>query len=371
MKKVTIAKIALFFTAVLWGSTFTIGKIASEVFSPSFIIALRFLIASIALLIVAYPQRKQLDKKYFHDGLLMGITLFASYILQVGGLALDTSPGKSAFLCTTYSVMVPFLYWFITKEKPKARHIICVFLCLIGVGLLSLQGGWGMSMGDILTVLSGVPCAINIVICSIVCKDRNVLLLTTIELWVVTILAWLFVFIGNGLPNAFPLNAVAGITFLGLFATALCLYLQSYGLKYAEPAIGGMILSLESVFGVIFSMMIYHEHITLRMLIGFIVIFVAIVLSQLDDTKKLEISKAINRIKKMEAMFEELVNCNSNEIHENAYYKNLLNKVIDYYENGLWLKDYELDEKGLLPSNLKRGILSQDVLYNFLEDINY
>ena len=70
MKQSTIAKIALFVTAVLWGSTFTIGKLASEVFSTSFIIAFRFLIAGIILLIVAYPQRKQLDKKYWIDGWL-------------------------------------------------------------------------------------------------------------------------------------------------------------------------------------------------------------------------------------------------------------------------------------------------------------
>lgn len=90
MKQSTIAKIVLFMTAVLWGSTFTIGKLASEAFSASFIIALRFLIASTALLVVAYPQRKQLDKKYWVDGFWMGITLFASYMLQVGGLALVT-----------------------------------------------------------------------------------------------------------------------------------------------------------------------------------------------------------------------------------------------------------------------------------------
>ena len=282
MKKSTIAKMALFLTAMLWGSTFTIGKLAAEVFSPSFIIALRFLIASIALLIVAYPQRKQLDRKYLIDGFWMGLTLFSSYILQVCGLALDTSPGKSAFLSTTYSVMVPFFHWMATRERPKAHHLVCVFLCLFGVGVLSLSGGWGMSAGDLLTVLSGVPCAINIVISSIVCQKRNVLLLTTIELWVVTILAWIFVFAGGGLPAAAPLDAVGGIVYLGLFATALCLYMQSYGLKYAEPAIGGMLLSLESVFGVIFSVILYHETITVRMLAGFAVIFAAILLSQWD-----------------------------------------------------------------------------------------
>ena len=285
MKKSMIAKIALFLTAVLWGSTFTIGKIASEVFSASFIIAFRFLIASLALTVAAYPHRKQLDKKYLIDGFWMGLTIFCSYFLQVSGLTMDTSPGKSAFLSTTYSVMVPFLYWLVTKDRPKVHHILCVFLCLAGVGILSLTGGWGMSAGDFMTVLSGLPYAINIVISAIVCKNRNALLLTTIELWVVTILAWIFVFAENSFPTEFPMKAVGGIMYMGLLATALCLYLQTYGLKYAEPAIGGMLLSLESVFGVLFSVILYHEQVTFRMLIGFAVIFIAILLSQWEGKK--------------------------------------------------------------------------------------
>lgn len=285
MKQANIAKMALFLTAALWGSTFTIGKIAAEVFSASFIIALRFLIASAALLIVSYPQRKQLDKKYLIDGFWMGITLFAAYMLQVSGLTLDTSPGKSAFLSTTYSVMVPFVYWFVTKEFPKLHHLICVLLCLLGVGILSLSGGWEMSAGDIVTVLSGVPYAVNIVISSIACRNRNALLLTMIELWVVTIFAWIFVFGGNALPTEFPVSAAGGLIYMGLFATALCLFLQTYGLKYAEPAIGGMLLSLESVFGVLFSVVVYHEKLTIRMLTGFAVIFMAILLAQWEGNQ--------------------------------------------------------------------------------------
>lgn len=288
MKRSAIAKIVLFFTALLWGSTFTIGKLASEVFSASFIIALRFLVAAVVLLLAAWPLRKQLDKKYWMFGFWMGLTQFVSYILQVGGLALDTSPGKSAFLCTTYSVLVPFFHWFATKQRPKVHHLLCVFLCLSGVGILSLSGGWGMSLGDVLTVLSGVPCAMNIVLTAIACQKRNVLLLTTIELWVVAAFAWLFVLGGNTFPTTFPLDAVGGIVYLGLFATALCLFMQGYGLKYAEPAIGGMLLSLESVFGVLFSVIIYHERITPRMILGFAVIFVAIVLSQWDGKKVAE-----------------------------------------------------------------------------------
>lgn len=290
MKKKGYGKLALFLTAMLWGTTFAIGKIATEVFSASFVIALRFTVASIALMIVAAPLYKLLNKKYWVDGIWMGITLFISYILQVEGLAGDTSPGKSAFLCTTYCVMVPFIHWFATKKRPRILHVLCVFICLFGIGILSLQGGFEMSSGDILTVLSGVPCAVNIVISSIVCQNKNPLLLTTIELGVVAVLAWMFVIFTDTFPSRFPVNAVGGIVYLGLVATALCLFLQSYGLKYAEASIGGMILSLESVFGVLFSIVIYHETITLRMLIGFAVIFIAILLSQLELKEKRDLS---------------------------------------------------------------------------------
>ncbi len=285
MKKTTTAKLILFVTAMIWGSTFTIAKLASAVFSASFIIAFRFTIASILLLLAAYPLRSFLNKQYLSDGIRMGITLFASYMLQVAGLTMDTSPGKSAFLCTTYSVMVPFLYWFITKKRPDILHLICVFICISGIGVLSLQGDLRMSAGDILTVLSGVPCAFNIVISSIACKDKHPLLLTTIELWVVAILAWIFVLLTNSLPTDLPIHTVGAITYLGVFGTALCLFFQSYGLKYADPSVGGMILSLESVFGVIFSIILYHETVTFRMLIGFIMIFTAIILSQQDSNK--------------------------------------------------------------------------------------
>lgn len=280
MNKKHYSKTALFLTAMLWGSTFAIGKIAAEAFSASFIIALRFSVASIALVFASYPLWKLMNKAYIKDGIGMGGTLFLSYMFQVIGLTMDTSPGKSAFLCTTYCILVPFLHWGLTKERPRLKHFLCVFICLAGIGILSLQGDMSMTMGDIMTLLSGVPCAVNLVHSSIACKDKDPLLLTTIELWTVTVLAWVCVFASNTFPEVYPMGAVGGIVYLGLIATALCLFLQSYGLKYENPAIGGMILSLESVFGVLFSIILYREQITLRMLLGFAVIFIAIVVSQ-------------------------------------------------------------------------------------------
>lgn len=282
MKTKTYAKLALLLTSTLWGTTFTLGKLATEAFSVSFIIAFRFTLASIILLLVSIPLRNLLNKEYWIDGFWMGLTLFTSYMLQIGGLALDSTPGKSAFLCTTYTVLVPFINWFVTKERPQLRHVLCIILSIIGIGILSLQSGGEILIGDLFVILSGVPCAFNIVVSAIACKDKNALLLTTIEMLTVTVLSWGTVLLTDTFPENFPLNTIGSLIYLGLIATALCLYLQSFGLKYAEASIGGMLLSLESVFGVIFSIILYHEQITLRMVTGFIIIFTAIILAQIE-----------------------------------------------------------------------------------------
>ena len=286
MTKKKIAKPALFLTAMIWGSTFAVAKLATEAFSASFINAFRFTTAAVVLMIAAYPLRKMIDKTYMVYGFLMGVTLFGGYIMQTIGLTMDTSPGKSAFLSTTYCVVVPFLYWIVTKETPRLLHIFCILLCVTGVGVLSLQGSMGMSGGDLMTVASGIPTAANIVVSSVACKDRHPLLLTLIELWTVAVLAWIMVLATGSFPEAFPIGAVGGIIYLGVFATALCLFLQSFGLKYAQASVGGMILSLEAVFGVIFSIILYHEKVTGRMIIGFVIIFAAIILSQREPKEK-------------------------------------------------------------------------------------
>ena len=285
MKK-KFAKPMLFLTAFIWGSTFTVAKIVTETFSATFVNAMRFTIASACLLIAAYPLRRLADKKYIFYGTLMGITLFGSYLMQTVGLTWDTSPGKSAFLSTTYCIFVPFLYWGVTKKKPKLQHLACVLICVTGVGILSLKGGGGMTNGDIITVLSGIPGAANIVVSSIGCKGRNTLLLTAIELGVVMILSWAGVLLTGSMPASYSAEAVGGLIYLGIFATALCLASQSFGLKYTEAAIGGMILSLEAVFGVLCSVVLYHEQVTGRMIVGFAVIFAAIILSQIEFGKK-------------------------------------------------------------------------------------
>ncbi len=86
-----------------------------------------------------------------------------------------------------------------------------------------------------------------------------------------------------------------------------------------------------------------------------------------------QLQEAIERIQYMESLFDTLqqaVQEDYTAIQTHTVYKEALAILTQYYENGLWLSDYELDEQNLLPPSLKRGVLSQDGLYDFLSDIN-
>ena len=79
--------------------------------------------------------------------------------------------------------------------------------------------------------------------------------------------------------------------------------------------------------------------------------------------------ETIERIRVMEQYFDllqEIAISDPNALREGGSSAQKLKILAQYYENGQWLRDYELDEQGLLPQNLKRGVLSQDALYAFL-----
>ncbi len=88
--------------------------------------------------------------------------------------------------------------------------------------------------------------------------------------------------------------------------------------------------------------------------------------------KEEELQAVIFRIQKMEGYLDEIskamLDCNKS-IKNNAELKRMLQELIDYYENGQWLKDYEYDERGELPKDLKRGVLAQDTLYNLISEL--
>lgn len=86
-----------------------------------------------------------------------------------------------------------------------------------------------------------------------------------------------------------------------------------------------------------------------------------------------KLQETITRITKMEFYFDTIqkaLEINPDFLKKEAPAGIMLQELTEYYENGQWMTDYEADEAGLLPSDLKRGVLSEDGVYNLLFDID-
>lgn len=274
-----LPKFALFSAALIWGSSFFIVKNTVDIFPTNFLLAIRFTIGCL-LLCVLFPKKlTQLNRTCLWQGIVLGLLIFTAYCIQTIGLT-DTTPGKNAFLTAAYCILVPFLYWITDKRRPDLYNFSAAFLCLAGIGLVSFDGSFSMRFGDAMTLISALFFAAHIVAGARFGGKSDPILLTILQFGTASVCSWVLGFTTETFPKEIPLNAALGLLYLAVFATTIALLLQNIGLKYADPTSGAILLSLESVFGVLFSMLFYQERLTLRLGAGFLLIFIAVILSE-------------------------------------------------------------------------------------------
>ena len=277
--KQSIGRAALFGAALIWGSSFLVMKQSVDVFPTHLLLGLRFALALLTLSLVFIKKLKHLHKATILHGAVAGLLLFLAYSVQTMGL-IETTPGKNAFLTAIYCIMVPFLNWALTKKRPDGYHCSAALLCLCGIGFVSLTGDLGISTGDGLTLLGGFFFALHMVTISRFGKDKDPVLFTLCQFAMAALCSFAVFFLTEAPPVHVPPQSLMGLLYLSFFATAGALLLQNVGQKYTNPTSAALLLSLESVFGVLFSVFMGAEQLTPRLIIGFALIFVSIVLSE-------------------------------------------------------------------------------------------
>lgn len=280
--KTLLASSGLLLVTLLWGVSFAVVKNSLDLVPPIYMMAFRFSIASLFLLIIFFNKLKLIKKSTLKKGALLGIFLALGYALQTIGVVYTTA-GKNAFITTTYVIFVPFIYWIFTKRKPGSISIITAFVGFLGIGLLSLQDDMTVNKGDVLTLLCGIAYASHMVFIALFTQKEDPLILNLVQVFFVTIFSWLLAPLYD---DAFPLEAISHVQtiwsmlFLGIFCTMLAFLLQTLCQKYVPPGPASLIMSLESVFGAFFAWILLGEILTLRMFLGASLVFVAIILSQ-------------------------------------------------------------------------------------------
>lgn len=278
--KEIFANMILILVAAIWGGGFVAGKLALTGLSPLAILMHRFCISAVFFGIFFFPKIKAVGSRTVKMGLIIGFLQFAGLLVQLIALQYTTS-AKQSFIAASYVIFTPFIAWLLTKTRPRRIEIIAAALALSGIGFISLSSGFEkLQIGDPLTLGFALIFSLQIVLVGSFARDLDVFALTFYQFAFAGILSAAAVLI-TGTP-IIPTGAasMAGSVYLSFINTGLAICLQNYAQKYTKDSRAALLLSLESVFGFIFSIIIFGESVTLTMTFGCAIVFCAILLSK-------------------------------------------------------------------------------------------
>lgn len=287
-----IGEIMLCITAIIWGSGFVVSAVALEHYTPYQILAGRFLIGFLILGVIFYKKFKGLNKGIIIKGLVLGFFLYIAFALQTVGLQY-TTPSKNAFLTAVNVVIVPFIAFFAYKRKIDKFELTGAILAIIGIGFLSLQFSADVNVGDLLTLACAVAFAYQIFYTAKYVKDEDPITLTIVQMFFAAVFAWVVVLFKGELSFSFETEAVGSLFYLAAFSTTLAFLFQTIAQKFTNETKAAIILSTESFWGMVFSVILLSEVLTARMVIGAILILCAIMISEtkLSFLKKKSVEK--------------------------------------------------------------------------------
>lgn len=285
-------KLLIIVATIIWGFSFVVVKDAVDAVTPAWLMGMRFT-ATALILTVAFHKtlRDNLDASHLVAGAVLGVLSFLGFWIQTVGIT-DTTPGRNAFLTATYCVMVPFFYWAVAKRRPTVFNLVAAVLCIAGVGFVSLGGDFSFSMrwGDAMTLLAAVFFALHMVAVPIFATKRDIMTITIVQIGVSGLCGFAIGVISEPMPqfSALGRDFWVQLGYLVLFASCLAMVFQNVAQAKIPPAQAALLLSLESVFGVVFSVLLYGEQLTWMLVAGFALIFTAIVISEVFPRPKKE-----------------------------------------------------------------------------------
>ncbi len=299
-KNSIIGSVLLALAAIIWGSSFVAQTTGAEHVGPFTFIAMRSLLGSVALLPVilvmdtfkkksagvAYQKMTKADYKYLlMGGTACGVVLCAASCLQQLGIDGGTAPGMAAFITALYILLVPIFSVFLGK---KIRPVIwvCVAVSLMALYLLCVKEGGRVQGSDLYVLACAVCYAVHILVIDKVSPRLDGVRLSALQFFVAGVIALVPMLLTEEVTLEALKSAAPSIAYSGIMSSGIAYTLQILGQQKTEPTIATMIMSLESVFGVLTAMVVLSQVPTLREAIGCVLMFAAIIVAQLPEKKK-------------------------------------------------------------------------------------
>lgn len=267
------------FIAAVWGATFFIIKDATADYSIMAFLAVRFGIASLALLPFVLQLRRLPTRAELRWGILAGLLFGAGYVFQTFALRFGDS-GRVGFITGLYVVLVPLLALVLLRYPLKLRIVIATVLALVGLVLLSYVPGSNL-VGDVLAFLCSLSFAGQILVVEKFprqCDWRYTAVLQSATTGVMAVVLLPLMSLAgqctgspacefilhfqDHIPTTLPLNILLVALFTGLVASAFGLWMQIWAQKILPPSDAALIYALESPFAAIFGVAFRGERLT-------------------------------------------------------------------------------------------------------------
>lgn len=296
----------LLLTAVIWGVAFVAQSTGGDLIGPYSFNCIRSFIGSFVLIPVIFfldkagltnkkPKTKQDKKTLLIGGVACGVIMFVASNIQQLGLYYGASAGKAGFLTACYILLVPIFGLFL-KKKCGWNIWIGVVIALVGLYLLCMEGSFSLTLPDTLVLCCAVAFAFHILTVDHFSPLVDGVRMSCIQFFVCGILTAIPMFLvdmGGSFTDisqwAYPftrLDSWIPLLYAGVLSCGVAYTLQIVGQEGINPTIASLLMSLESVFAVIAGWIILDQTMGVRELSGCGLIFVAIILAQVNFTKK-------------------------------------------------------------------------------------
>lgn len=290
MKKQLSGVIALSGATVIWGSAFIAQSVGMDKIGPFTFQAVRcflavvFLFPASALFSKGKPFWKSwADPALWRSGVICGLALFAASSLQQIGLVY-TDAGKAGFLTAMYIVFVPFLGLFL-GQRPGRNALLSLIPAIVGLYLLSCTSVSGINKGDVL-LLCAVAFSVQILLIDRHCAGLDGLKLNCIQALVAAVLSVPWALLTETVDASRIASCWLPLGYAGVLSMGVAYTLQIVGQKRVAPSAAALLMSLESVFAALFGWLLLHETMTKAEELGCVLVFAAVVISQLPEKKE-------------------------------------------------------------------------------------
>lgn len=291
-KKNITSPLILLVAAIIWGFAFSAQVVAAENGLGGFTFnCIRFIIGGISLIPVALIfEREKLDRTFVKNtalpATLAGVVLFFAASLQQTGINLTQSAGKASFITGLYIVLVPIASRIFFKHKTSVGIWLGVAFALAGLYFLSITPGEKILLGDVLVFVGTFFWTAHILTVDRFSEKMSPIKFSMIQFFVCGILALIAALCFEDISVEGIVASKWAILFAGVFSSGVAYTCQVVGQKNCDPTVATIILSLESVFGAIGGLLINGERLTNRSIIGCVLMFIGIILAQIELPQK-------------------------------------------------------------------------------------